>query len=58
MHIYASYEGMQMDMKVRLTELRISLDPCYVLTALNRLSKDGELGFFIRPDEATKDRAP
>ena len=49
---------MQMDMKVRLTELRISLDPCYVLTALNRLSKDGELGFFIRSDEATKDRAP
>ena len=41
-----------------LTELCVSFDSSDILSTLNGLSKYGKLRFFIRTDEATKDRAP
>ena len=45
-------------MQAILTELCVSFDSRDILSTLNGLSKDGELRFFIRSDEATKYRAP
>ena len=45
-------------MQAILTELCVSFDSSDILSTLNGLSKYGKLRFFIRTDEATKDRAP
>ena len=45
-------------MQAILTELCVTFDSSDILATLNGLSKDGELRFFIRSYEATKDGAP
>ena len=45
-------------MQAILTELCVTLDSSDILATLNGFSKDGELRFFIRSNEATKYRAP